>query len=609
MNLGHFWKSVAVFAIWLAWGCGGSTSGGDATGGTGNAGSGGTGANNAGGGTGGATGGTGGTVVPLIPATKIDLLLMVDNSISMADKQQVLGEALPALLQRFATPTPDPSTGAPPFKAIQDIHIGVISSSLGGHGADQCDLTLPSSNPTQNDRAHLMGTVRTKLDSYQGLGFLWWDPKGTAGGEGNIDALATAFTSHVLAAGEQGCGYEAQLESWYRFLIDPAPPLDVVMNNNVAELQGVDDVLLKQRADFLRPDSAVIIVMLTDENDCSIVDGGFNWIAAQTATPNNTAFHLPRGTSACATNPDSACCRSCASAEPPPSGCGEIAQDPECQKGSWDDAGDHPNLRCYRQKQRFGLSFLYPTARYVEALTSPMICPTWDGKGKAEGCALIPNPLLATRNPGLVFLAGIVGVPWEDLATADTLGSPTSLRYELASELATQGRWSWLLPSDGGDEPDDPLMIESVAPRSGTQPATKQTLASANAGAGANSTNGHEWNANGQLQFACIYRLDTPKDCSVLSGGGCDCDDAGPGYGSKNPLCQAPSTGTYSTTQYYAKAFPGTRPLEVLKGVGKQAIVASICPKIYTGDPSASAYGYNPMVDLALATVGPALAK
>jgi hypothetical protein len=36
----------------------------------------------------------------------------------------------------------------------------------------------------------------------------------------------------------------------------------------------VDEVLLARRAAFLRPDSLVAIVMLTDENDCSMVPGG-----------------------------------------------------------------------------------------------------------------------------------------------------------------------------------------------------------------------------------------------------------------------------------------------------------------------------------------------
>src|SRR6185369_11827920 len=72
---------------------------------------------------------------------KIDLLFMIDNSISMADKQQILAEAVPVLVQRLIQPTCVDSNGnpggqgangscqagfSPEFKPIKNIHIGVI---------------------------------------------------------------------------------------------------------------------------------------------------------------------------------------------------------------------------------------------------------------------------------------------------------------------------------------------------------------------------------------------------------------------------------------------------------------------------------------------------
>ncbi|MBK7583024.1 MAG: hypothetical protein IPI67_22860 [Myxococcales bacterium] len=581
---------------------------------------------------------------------KIDLLFMIDNSISMADKQAILSEAVPQLLNRLITPAKDPATGKEEFKPVVDIHIGVVSSSLGGHGGDQCSETGPASNPTQYDNAHLIGTIRPSgsLQSYNNLGFLWWDPTGTKGnagpGEGNAGNLEANFKAHVKATGENGCGYEAQLESWYRFLVDPAPPSKVVTVDNIAQIQGVDDVVLQQRRDFLRPDSLVAIIMLSDENDCSIIDGGFNWIASQTSNPNNTAFHLPRGTSACATDPDSACCRSCNAAEgSPPSGCGDLGSDPECQKGPWDDQGDHPNLRCWEQKKRFGLEFLYPSRRYVEALSQSRICPTWDANGPVgcqfddpnQGGYRACNPLYVkdlndpascetgTRDPALVYIAGIVGVPWHDIATDDTLNDPAKLKYLTATEIAEKGRWDWLLPQcketvdqnkgknpgnklprpiaacdkwDLKDPPDDALMIESSLPRTGTALALNIPLVDPAGGELANAINGHEWNtADGDLQYACIFKLGAPKNCGASSGGGCDCDDVGTGYTANNPLCQG--GGTYSKSQQYAKAFPGTRELQVLKDYGANSIVASICPKVTSGSPTDSSFGYNPAVE------------
>lgn len=608
---------------------------------------------------------------------KIDLLFMIDNSISMADKQVLLADAVPQLLGRLITPAKDPITGKEEFKAVVDIHIGIVSSSLGGHGGIQCSEGGPGSNPTQYDNAHLIGTIRPGLTSYNNMGFLWWDPngdKGTAGpGEANAGALQTNFTAHVTATGESGCGYEAQLESWYRFLVDPAPPSKVIVQDNIAQIEGVDEVVIQQRRDFLRPDSLVAVIMLTDENDCSIIDGGFNWIAAHTVHPNNTAYHLPRGTSACATDPDSPCCRSCQAAEgSPPAGCTAIASDSECAKGLWDDQGDAPNLRCWQQKKRFGLEFLYPTRRYVEALSQPRICPSWDANGpvgchfdnpgapgyrtcnplysKNVGCPLIKDEgscasagacewnaqagtcdiscETGTRDPALVYIAGIVGVPWQDIATEDTLNDPTQLKYLTSGQIASGGRWDWLVPAcktplsastgnpgnklpratldpcdkwDLADQPDDALMIESSTPRTGTALAIQQPLVDPNGTEvgtpGSNPINGHEWlTEDADLQYACIFKLPTPKDCGAAAGG-CDCDDLTIGtaaYTANNPLCQG--GGGYSKIQQYAKGFPGTRELQVLKDYGENSIVASICPKI-TDNKASPSYGYNPAVD------------
>ncbi|MEO7035711.1 MAG: hypothetical protein ABI548_17395, partial [Polyangiaceae bacterium] len=52
--------------------------------------------------------------------------------------------------------------------------------------------------------------------------------------------------------------------------------------------------------------------------------------------------------------------------------------------------------------------------------------------------------------------------------------------------------------------------------------------------------------------------------------------------------------GAGITTQVSAKAYPGSRELQVLKDLGPNAIVASICPKV--SDQTNPDYGYNPAV-------------
>jgi hypothetical protein len=247
---------------------------------------------------------------------------------------------------------------------------------------------------------------------------------------------------------------------------------------------------------------------------------------------------------------------------------------------------DAINLRCFDQKRRFGLDFLYPVSRYVEAFTSAKVA---DREGQ-----IVKNPLFSGGRPAsFFFLEGIVGVPWEDLAVdPKSLGSG----YKPAFELD----WNLLLPNEKtGAPPADPLMVESIDPRTGTQPVTGAALAPPSAtDPQANPINGHERNipARDDLQYACIYPMAAPVDCNTQNPA-CDCKEGAP----TNPICQA-KDGTYSSVQRYARALPGTRELEVLRGLGMQAIAGSICAEKATGAAQAT-FGYKPAFDALLRTI------
>ncbi len=554
---------------------------------------------------------------------KIDLLFMIDNSISMADKQEILAAAVPQLLRRLIYPAcvdrehsdqvvaPSSENGCPPnaepeFTPVKDLHIGVISSSLGGHGGVAC-----TTRPQENDRAHLIGLLRG-VDSFQQLGFLAWDPEqkgiqpaGAPAGTADYAGLESQFKSMVKATGEFGCGYEAGLEAWYRFLVDPEPPLEVVLEDGATVAKGTDSEVLAERSAFQRPDSLVAVVMLSDENDCSVTDQGNGW-AVGTPDP------LPRPTAICATDPNHTCCRSCGLQEAaPPAGCTSLATDPGCQAAPYTLAEDDPNLRCWQQKRRYGLELLYPIQRYVDALTSPTLPSRTDSR------VLLPNPLFSPNealypgrpprtDPSLIFIAGIIGVPWQDLATPESLTSP-GLEYLDHRTLTEQKRWDHLL---GGD----PFMLDSVEARDplGANPYTGDHIAPADpAIALKNPINGHEFDTqHRELQYACIFPLGTPRDCSQPPytqppaskepPSGCDC--LAKDLDRLSPLCQPPEGGPVGTTQYFAKAYPGLRYIDLLKRYGdatasNNAIVASVCPKVT--DPQRAEqpeYGYNPAV-------------
>ena len=575
---------------------------------------------------------------------KIDIVLGIDNSRSMADKQEILSLALADLMQSLTNPpcldssgvavATQPATGleACPsgsqrqFAAIDDIHVGVVTTSLGGHGSDSCPAQDTAScpngavNTTNDDRGHLVSRSDPcgsgNVPTYESKGFLSWDPKQEQAPPGAADfsTFAGGINDLVLGAGQLGCGYESQLESWYRFLVEPDPYDTLTVPNKTdasqdnylkLQLNGTDATLLAQRTDFLRPDSLVAILMLSDENDCSMKEYGQFWFAAQQRNPSDVtkSFYLPMAREVCQTNPNDPCCVSCGQNTPPTCQYPNPKDDPACQANAGQHTAltDDPNLRCWDEKRRFGIDFLYPTDRYVSGLSSTTV-PNRNGD-------MVQNPLFANlqdssqpsgRDASLVILSGIVGVPWQDLAR-----DPTDLTkgYKSAEELAhkTNGITTWdviLGDPTTNTAPLDPHMIESPAPRSGTDPLTGVSLAPVTAAAGADAINGHEWTtsdsagAPSDLQYACIFPLAVPRDCaSMANAGGCDCTAAD----NDNPLCQADPTTGERTLQVNAKAYPAPRQLEVIRGLGPQGVVSSICPA-QQGDSTRSDYAYRPAV-------------
>ncbi|MEY2934886.1 MAG: hypothetical protein RL033_5635, partial [Pseudomonadota bacterium] len=225
------------------------------------------------------------------PVDKIDLLLMIDNSKSMSDKQEILRSAVPDLVRRLVNPICVDAQGnqypAPPevsascpvgqtreFNPIDDINIGIVSSSLGDVGAN---VACPAQGydqykPDQVDMAHLIGSLERSTAQTNAQGFLEWRAGTTDLSTFNLD-----FQRMVTEVGEDGCGWEASLESWYRFLVDPVPYRElarVQCRNSTSQALNciqpatnsdnrilLDDTLLAQRDAFLRDDSLVAIVM------------------------------------------------------------------------------------------------------------------------------------------------------------------------------------------------------------------------------------------------------------------------------------------------------------------------------------------------------------
>jgi hypothetical protein len=589
---------------------------------------------------------------------KLDLLFMIDNSLSMTSKQTLLAASIPGFVERLITPTcvdgsgaptgvnadasGNCSQGAPEFTPLRDLHIGIITSSLGDHGSnDICSdaansaniaAGLPASN--YNDLAQLLPSMRpdANLPNWNNSGFLVWDPRDQSSvsdphmnlGPTETDSaqFVAALSNQALAVGEQGCGYESSLEAWYRFLIDPEPVSAMTNSVGVSQRGPTNDVVLAQRAAFLRPDSVVVIVMISDENDCSIVDenGTQGWLVSyKGGVGQPLTFHMARASASCANDPNDKCCRPCSAT--PAAGCPDNTTDSACELGeTLSTADDALNLRCFHQVQRFGIDLLYPTSRYVEGLSSRFITPRFGGPQ-------VQNPLFAAapgggpRDPGLVFFGGIVGVPWQDIATTDSW-TGRGLEYLDATGLAD--RWPVMLGDPAqGVLPTDTLMVESIDPRTSGYPQAHPllsgvTIGSPSATTNTNPINGHEVEVlptRDDLQFACIFPLATPVQCNSDNADSCDCNAD---ESQKNsPLCSG-VTATTDGEQVYDGAYPGLRELQVLKDFGYNGVVGSICPKNVDapggGSPSNSTagnpdpdYGYNPFIRALMSHIKQAL--
>ncbi|MGO8995940.1 MAG: hypothetical protein ACLQVI_21715 [Polyangiaceae bacterium] len=687
---------------------------------------------------------------------KLDILFSIDNSASMGDKQAYLSAAIPDLIGRLLQPNCIDNTNPgqvdgqsdvngscaavpnsqPEFPAVHNMHIGIVSSSLGPRLGDQmpaggaggeclptATITLPNPAGTQvtqnnhnDDSAHLLQRSSTTADpttevaladnavgpaqggaalsgavpapgSYQptpGVGFLAWFPSTNTANAG-VDAgnatvlessgatLESDFQDLILGIHEYGCGIESQLESWYRFLIQPDPYASLTLagaNNSQATWVGVDTTIIQERHDFLRPDSLVAVIVLSDENDSEI---DVRSIAGQGYLFMSTKFYPPHGLSACDTDPSGSACQSCQ--------LNKGSSDPNCALNAYNsptDWGYDLNLRHVHMQQKYGLDPQFPITRYVNGLTSTTV-PDRTGEYPANAANYVgnndcTNPLFAAtlpsasqlsanaatqeatsdaatlcnlvngkpnvstqRSKSLVFYAIIGGVPWQLLHF-----DPTSPQ----NSLLTATDWVRIL----GTDPDtynytgiDPHMIESYWPRTGsgdpnnpnnvggpTGAPTFQTaqLLPALSGVGGTSLaetapqppgsgstadpyNGSEWitntgphlDLNVDRQYACIFKLTQPRDCSKNASGvynvpangyACDCSSTGLTPQELSPVCDP----TNVNTQNYAKAYPTIRELNLANKLGNNGIVSSICPidvqdNATNDDPL---YGYRPAV-------------
>lgn len=185
--------------------------------------------------------------------SEVDLLFVVDSSPSMGDEQALLAEQLPRLATTVMTgELVDPETGEsrwlPP---VDDLHLGLVTTDLG------CSPGDPGDDGVLRRTGDGSGSCASSYPP-----FLRWEPD---------DALepAQAHVECVARAGIEGCGYEQPIEAVLKALLpaepDPAGAFDGRFREGTAH--GDTD-----NAGFLRERSLLSVVVVTDEDDCSVRD-------------------------------------------------------------------------------------------------------------------------------------------------------------------------------------------------------------------------------------------------------------------------------------------------------------------------------------------------
>ncbi len=183
----------------------------------------------------------------------LDVLLGVDNSNSMTEEQALLAAQIPRIARVFATGDVD-GDGVQDVPALHSVRIGTVSSDMGtgGYAVPTCD------DAAVGDDGVLQSTGRTDLagcaPSYAQFAEL------ASPDPADVDAFVSQV-SCTAQLGIGGCGFEQQLESVLK-AVTPSTSAVRFVDGTTGHADGAN-------AGFLRDDSILAVVLMTDENDCS----------------------------------------------------------------------------------------------------------------------------------------------------------------------------------------------------------------------------------------------------------------------------------------------------------------------------------------------------
>jgi hypothetical protein len=203
--------------------------------------------------------------VPVKGVDKVDLLFMIDNSQSMAEEQGKLAAQLPDLVRILTTGDKD-GDGKAEFQPVSNLHLGVVTSDMGAAGVP--GVPTCGRNDALGDDGILLRAAQpdTSAPNCQGFslsGARYQTFVPSAPNSQTAQEVAADFGC-LAAVGTKGCGFEQQLEAVYKAL---AP-------NNITFAKGTGGHGNEANSNFLRADAVLAVILVTDEEDCSIKDQG-----------------------------------------------------------------------------------------------------------------------------------------------------------------------------------------------------------------------------------------------------------------------------------------------------------------------------------------------
>jgi hypothetical protein len=176
------------------------------------------------------------------PGNKIDLLFLIDNSRSMDLMQDELRRRFPQFLQRLVD-LAHAGTNT-------DLHVGVVTSDYGAGYRSFPNSGCDASPGGQRGILQPLGeNAPVGCQPPVGANYIAYTFDGFAGGPNNLpngQDLAATFTC-MASVGSSGCGDEHVLEAAYQALSGKIP----------------------ENAGFLRDNALLVVVFLTNEDDCS----------------------------------------------------------------------------------------------------------------------------------------------------------------------------------------------------------------------------------------------------------------------------------------------------------------------------------------------------